>query len=108
MFCFARGTAAPLQALQSQIPPAMPISGCIPGPGSCPPSLAVTTGPRRAGVSGPYSSPTGTETGADLQSKREILGVLDKPRTPRDSSPHPSPPNPPDYPEHHQGTRMKS
>lgn len=106
MLCSARGTTAPLQALQSQIPPAVPIPGCIPSSGSCPPSLAVTTGPHRAG--GPYSSPAGTEISADLQSKREIWGFSIN-RAPR-RTPHsiPAPKTVPDPPKHHQGTSMKS
>lgn len=73
-----------------------------------PPSLAATTVPRRAGMSSPYPSTIGTETGADLQSKGEILGVPDKPSILGGFSPHPSPPKSPlTPPKHHQRTGMK-
>ncbi|XP_074406319.1 uncharacterized protein LOC141730672 [Zonotrichia albicollis] len=80
MLSLARGTTAPLQALQSQIPPAMPVSGCIPGSGSCPPSLDVTAGPHRAGelpCLSPRPSPPGLPpAGAQPQLFREVPAGL--------------------------------
>lgn len=108
MRCSARGTTAPLRALQSEISPAMPISGCIPSPSSCPPLLAVTTGPHREGVS-PIHHPL-AQRSVISKAKGRFWGFSIN-RAPR-GTPHPTPapqilPSPPKQHQHEELTPLR-